>query len=294
MNVAIGGLDRPMIWRKSKAYRKQLFKKLLMGLPVVGAVGWEYRVWKRNLYFERNRENFPGSTPFYGKQWGYEADYMIETSLNDGDLVFWQVDPLSIHIHEAFARFAHRHLNHDYDSWDLCGIVKKDNGRAYVIGPNKISTLYSDLVADSRTTTLAVRRRISESSFEIDFPHNSQFNFNLINFFENSIKTISSNFQIFKFLNSIIREDSLHFPINHLTDGHLNPSKPVIISDVFSDPMLSVREGVVYSPPFFVRRFDNEYYNHNRTKNIVVDWKLLTERESRNRFVSKHNDDNRS
>jgi hypothetical protein len=35
---------------------------------------------------------------------------------------------------------------------------------------------------------------------------------------------------------------------------------------------------------------DGEYYNHNRTKNVVVDWELLVQREERNKMVSLGSD----
>ena len=65
------------------------------------------------------------------------------------------------------------------------------------------------------------------------------------------------------------------------------------ISDVFIDPIIIESESISYSPPFFVRRIDNEYYNHNRTKNIIVDWELLMQRDMKNKLVTKHQDDQR-
>ncbi len=166
MNSAINSTtisSRPMIWRRSKSYRQRLFRRLLFGLPVVASIGWEYRVWKRKLYYDRNREHFPGSTPFYGKMWGYESDYMIERSLDDGDLVFWSAHPLSLHLHEAMARFPYRHLKGDYDGWDFVGVVLKraSDGTPIVVGPMGDSLLYSDLVADYRTSTVAIRKLVT-------------------------------------------------------------------------------------------------------------------------------------
>jgi hypothetical protein len=300
MNSAIHSTissNRLSITRRSRAYRNKMFRRLLYGLPVVATVGWEYRVWKRKLYFNRNRHHFPGSTPFYGKMWGYESDYMIETSLNDGDLVFWQTDPLSIHIHEAICRFAYRHLKGDYDAWDFCGVIKKINGKCHVFGPNSISVLYSDLVADHRTTSLAIRRLVDTSSngesrhqfvsnLSTSEPHTS-INIGARGFLEYSLKTLAGSVpKLSNCLVSFVRPESRIFPLNLLTQ---NPPAVTDISEVFMDPLVNKSLGTSYSPPFFVRRFDNEYYNHNRTKNIIVDWDLLTQRDLKNRLVSEHN-----
>ena len=61
MNSAIhSGLNsgRITIMRRSKAYRQRIFKRLLFGFPIVATIGWEYRVWKRKLYYTRNRGHF--------------------------------------------------------------------------------------------------------------------------------------------------------------------------------------------------------------------------------------------
>jgi hypothetical protein len=295
------GSGRLSITRKSKAYRQKLLKRFVLGIPLIAAVGWEYRVWKRRLYYTRNRGHFPGSTPFYGKMWGYESDYMIETFLNDGDMVFWAVDPLSIHIHEAICRFPYRHLKGDYDSWDLCGIVKKVDGRVHVIGPNGVAVLYSDLVADHRTTSLAIRRLVDTSaagesrkaiasSLRVS---TAQQNVDISpwGFAEYSIKALVQRFfddrapAVRTMLLSMVREDSMSFPFSLVKEKGPEVSD---ISDAFIDPLINKSSGTSYSPPFFVRRFDNEYYNHNRTKNIVVDWDLLTQRDLKNRIVSEH------
>ena len=306
MNSAIhSGLNsgRITIMRRSKAYRQRIFKRLLFGFPIVATIGWEYRVWKRKLYYTRNRGHFPGSTPFYGKMWGYESDYMIETSLNEGDVVFWAVDPLSIHLHESIMRFPYRHIKGDYDAWDFCGVVKKVNGIAHVVGPHGEAALYSDLVADHRTTSLVIRRLVdtspgNESSARIASRlHVESISQNIDigprGFFEYSIKAIvrkyfdSPESRMHRFLLALVRPRSLAFPSAIVADKQEEYSETV---DVFMDPLVNTAAATSYSPPFFVRRVDNEYYNHNRTKNIVVDWELLMQRDLKNKIVSAHND----
>ena len=290
-----------------------MFKRFIFGLPVVATIGWEYRVWKRKLYYDRNREHFPGSTPFYGKMWGYESDYMIETSLNEGDMVFWSVDPLSIHIHESMARFPYRHIKGDYDAWDLCGIIRKRDGRAYVVGPHGNTTLYSDLVADYRTTTLAIRKLVDTSKSGTSRARLSSaihakpegcdryMRISPRGFFEYSVKAVvgryfSTNGQptrVGRVLTSLIRPESMSFPIPEVAGSDPLTVPMYEISDVFIDPIIIESESISYSPPFFVRRIDNEYYNHNRTKNIIVDWELLMQRDMKNKLVTKHQDDQR-
>ncbi len=293
-----------MIWRRSKSYRQRLFRRLLFGLPVVASIGWEYRVWKRKLYYDRNREHFPGSTPFYGKMWGYESDYMIERSLDDGDLVFWSAHPLSLHLHEAMARFPYRHLKGDYDGWDFVGVVLKraSDGTPIVVGPMGDSLLYSDLVADYRTSTVAIRKLVDTSETgsvrkrlsETVTPSNAYVGDTVHvgpqGFFEYSLKAIirSGYFSLIgSVLRRFIRNEAVDFPysVMHSLRNTIPPIKE--ICDIFNDPLI-LGESASYSPPFFVRRLDNEYYNHNRTKNIIVDWKMLQEREAKNKMVAKH------
>lgn len=242
----------------------------------MSVLGWEYRVWKRKLYYERNRLHFPGSTPYYGKMWGYEADLMIEESLEEGDLVFWSVDPLSIHITEAICRFPYRHLKGDYDAWDFCGVIKKVQGRNYVIGLNGEIVSYSNLVADYRTRSLAVRKSISSSRSRFPVsdldPSNvgEQVNVKIEprGFLELSIKTIAKKFDgnFGQFLLSLLRSPG---------------SKYAELDELFTDPF----EGE-YGAPFFVRKLDSEYYNHNRTRNIIVEWDLLMERDQKNKMFT--------
>lgn len=226
---------------------------------------------------------------------------MIETSLNDGDIVFWSADPLSIHIHEAILRFPYRHLKGDYDSWDFCGVVKKTNGRAYVVGADGVPVLYSDLVADYRTATLAVRKLVDTSGggecrhriaakLQVD-SRCSDRNIRL-HPWDCSARTLlnrhcnSSSFMR-SFFESWNPSASRQFPVDVISEDHEKLSKPIYeISDVFMDPLTF--DSISYSPPFFVRRVDNEYYNHNRTKNVIVDWELLVQRDERNKMVSKH------
>ena len=304
MNSAINSTlsaSRLNLSRQSKAYRQRIFKRLLIGFPIIATVGWEYRVWKRQLYYSRNQSFFTGSTPFYGKMWGYESDYMIETSLGDGDLVFWAADPLSIHLHEAVCRFLYRHLKGDYDAWDFCGIVKKVNGKAYVFGPDGSAVLYSDLVSDARTTSVAIRRLVDTSESgqsrrnivssikEVSFA--SRVPIDAPTLWEYSIKSVVSRFfpssesRPHSMLISLVRDSFRTFPLNALSEE--TPAF-VEISDVFNNLLVNKEAGTSYSPPFFVRRFDNEYYNHNRTKNIIVDWELLTQRDIKNKLVSEH------
>ena len=310
MNSAIHSslnANRVSILRRSKAYRQKIFKRLLFGLPIVATIGWEYRVWKRKLYYNRNRNHFPGSTPFYGKMWGYESDYTIETSLNDGDLVFWAADPLSIHIYESVCRFAYRHLKGDYDAWDFCGIVKKVDGRAHVVGPHGEAVLYSDLVADHRTTSLAIRRIVDTSpggesssniasALRVDSV-SQNIGIGPLGFLEYSLKSVVCKYfplpesRMHGFLLSLVRPSSRSFPLPLLSQRREECAE---IVDVFMDPLVNKTAATSYSPPFFVRRVDNEYYNHNRTKNIVVDWELLTQRDLKNKIVSGHSRDNTS
>jgi hypothetical protein len=304
MNSAINSTlsaSRLKLSRQSKAYRQKIFKRLLFGFPIIATVGWEYRVWKRQLYFSRNQSYFTGSAPFYGKMWGYESDYMIETSLADGDLVFWAVDPLSIHLHEAVCRFLYRRLKGDYDAWDFCGIVKKINGKAYAVGPDGCAVLYSDLVADARTTSVAIRRLVDTSeggqsrrnivSSIHEGPIESRVPIDAPTLWEYSIKSVVSRFlpssesRTHSILLSLVRDSFRTFPLNALSED--TPAY-VEISDVFNNLLVNRSAGTSYSPPFFVRRFDNEYYNHNRTKNIIVDWELLTQRDIKNKLVSEH------
>lgn len=286
-----------MIWRRSKSYRQRLFRRLLFGLPVVATVGWEYRVWKRKLYYDRNRDHFPGATPFYGKMWGYESDYMIECSLDDGDLVFWSAQPLSLHLPEAVARFPYRHLKGDYDGWDFVGVVQKrsSDGTPMVIGPFGDKILYSDLVADYRTYTVAVRKLVDTSdSHQVrnhilhnlphsDSPLSQTVHIGPMGFLEYSLKALIKSGYFGSFLQRFIRPEAMNFPYSVIY-SETAPLKE--ISDIFNDS-LTVVASASYSPPFFVRRLDNEYYNHNRTKNIIVDWNMLQEREAKNKLVAK-------
>jgi hypothetical protein len=313
MNAAINSVtatSRPAIWRRSRAYKKKILQRILIGLPVVMIVGWEYRVWKRRLYYERNREHFPGSTNFYGKMWGYESDYMIEASLKDGDMVFWSTEPLANHINEAFLRFPYRRIKGDYDSWDFVGVVKKrsTDGRAVVVGSDGKCVLYSDLVADYRTSTLAVRSLIDTSSdgrsrmrISQDLENRSPvldslpqyLQLNPLTFAELSVKSLIKRFprlESFGF-GEIVREKSRRYPLDLIADDNNNDRIPqdrfIEISDVFMNPLIFDSAQISYSPPFFVRRLDNEYHNHNRTRNIVVDWEMLQQRDKKNRLVSK-------
>jgi hypothetical protein len=273
----------------------------VFGLPVAATVGWEYRVWKRKLYYERNRLHFPGTTPFYGKMWGYESDYMIDCSLQDGDLIFWCVDPLSIHIHEAICRFLYRHINGDYDAWDFCGVVVKQSGVNHVVGSNEMTVAYSDLVADHRTSSLAIRRLVDKSpagESKLGIVSGLRMRSPEINvhvgprgFLEASakacIKRLSSGGQghFASLALSLLRKDSMNYPLQRLVE---DPPELCEIGDIFMSPLTNKILETSYSPPFYVRRFDNEYYNHNRTKNIVVDWELLTQRDLRNKLISEN------
>lgn len=282
----------------------------MIGLPIVTTIGWEYRVWKRKLYYDRNREHFPGSTPFYGKLWGYESDYMIETSLGEGDLVFWSVDPLSIHLSESLARFAYRHLKGDYDCWDFCGVVQKRDGVAVVVGPGGTYVRYSDLVADHRTCSLVVRTLIDTSpdgteraSISRMIPPITDVGLHLPMgfrvFADLSIKAIMkyiegrSAVSLSKpvtnkpspAISSLIH--NANFPLSVLL-GTDSDNRIAEIYEFFMDPLIFRNDQISYAPPFFVRRLDNEYYTHNRTKNIIVDWNLLQQRDQKNKLVTKH------
>lgn len=312
MNAAINSAtatSRPAIWRRSRAYKRKILRRIVVGLPVVMTVGWEYRVWKRRLYYERNRDHFPGSTNFYGKMWGYESDYMIEASLKEGDLVFWSGEPLANHFYEAILRFPYRHIKGDYDSWDFVGFVKKraSDGRAIVIGSDGSSILYSDLVADYRTSSMAVRSLIDTSAdgqsrqkltqdldalFPTDYPLPQYLNISPLSFIEHSIKSLLNRFSWLRSLGlgECIRRESRRFPLDILSSSQNDkiPRQDLVeISDVFMDPLIVESNQTSYSPPFFVRRLDNEYHNHNRTRNIVVDWEMLQQRDEKNRLVSK-------
>lgn len=307
MNSAVNSAtqtSRPALWRRSKAYKRKLLTRLLLGAPVVCLLGWEYRVWKRKLYYDRNKYHFPGTTPFYGKMWGYESDFMIEESLGEGDLVFWSVDPLSIHIHEAICRFAYRHLKGDYDSWDFCGILRKFGGRMHVVGACGESVLYSDLVADYRTRSLAVRKLVESgpekvvrsricSKVEVLPEQVHQYlNIGSQGFLELSLKAIlrrlkADNSSLGELIMmSFLRPKNLWYPLDVIIDEQKHGEKKFVeLVDVFGDESLR-GDSFLYSPPFFVRRLDSEYYNHNRTRNVVVDWELLMQRDQKNRMVA--------
>jgi hypothetical protein len=299
MNAAINSASvagRPTIWRRSRAYKRKIMQRILFGLPIVMTLGWEYRVWKRKLYYERNRYHFPGSTYFYGKMWGYESDSMIESSLKEGDMVFWSGDPLSFHLHEAILRFPYRRIKGDYDSWDFVGFIKKrdTDGSIMVVGPDGASVSYSDLVADYRTLTLAVRSLIDtsdggQSRAKIvdslsDASPGQYLKISPRTIAESSLKAVIRKFSSFKFLGSFIRPQMTMYPMDLI--GATQNGEMVEISDVFMDPLVVDSQRISYSPPFFVRRLDNEYYNHNRTKNVVVDWNMLQQRDFKNRLVS--------
>ena len=272
-------------------------------------VGWEFRVWKRRLYYERNRDHFPGSTNFYGKMWGYESDYMIESSLSDGDMIFWSGEPLANHIHQAILRFPYRHIKGDYDSWDFVGLVKKraSDGRAVVVGSNGSAVFYSDLVADYRTSTIAVRSLIDTSaggqsrakiSQELvnraQMPHQLPQYIPLTprSFADHSIISLMKRFTwlgsmgLGRFVSGHTRRYPLDI-ISSAPSDKVPQDENLEISDIFMNPLIFESAQVSYSPPFFVRRLDNEYHNHNRTRNIVVDWEMLQQRDQKNRLVSK-------
>jgi hypothetical protein len=235
--------------------------------------------------------------------WGYESDYMIEESLRDGDLVFWAVDPLSIHVHEAIARFLFRRLKGDYDAWDFCGIARKDGNRMLVLGPNRDAVIYSDLVADYRTRSLAIRRLVDTSRDQETTERlkenikpcgtSESIEIGARGFLENSMRVLLKKLysepetRYHSRLASVLRPEFRHFPLDVL--GHPSASELIEVSDIFMNPLVNPHNETSYSPPFYVRRFDNEYYNHNSTKNVVVDWELLTQRDMKNRLVSEHN-----
>ena len=307
MNSAVNSAtqtSRPALWRRSKAYKRKLITRILLGAPVVSVLGWEYRVWKRKLYYDRNKHHFPGATPFYGKMWGYESDKMIEESLGEGDLVFWSVDPLSIHIPEAICRFAYRHLKGDYDSWDFCGILRMFGGRMHVVGPSGESALYSDLVADYRTRSLAVRKLVESgpekvvrsgicNKVEVNPEQIHEYmNIGSQGFFELSLKAILVRLKAAKsslgefIMMSFLRPNNLWYPLDVIFDNQTHGERRFVeLVDVIGDESLG-GENFLYSPPFFVRRLDSEYYNHNRTRNVVVDWELLVQRDQKNRMVA--------
>ena len=311
MNAAINSVtatSRPAIWRRSRAYKRKILQRIAVGLPVVMIAGWEYRVWKRKLYYERNRDHFPGTTNFYGKMWGYESDYMIEASLKEGDMVFWSGEPLANHIHEAVLRFPYRRIKGDYDSWDFVGLVKKrsTDGRAVVIGDHGQTVFYSDLVADYRTSTLAVRSLIDTSAGERSRMRISQdlenrstrvdpppmyLQLSWLDFAELSVKSLIARFpRLESFgLGRFVRENSRRYPLDLVgsASDRIPQDRFVEISDVFMNPLIFDTAQISYSPPFFVRRLDNEYHNHNRTRNIIVDWEMLQQRDQKNRLVSK-------
>jgi hypothetical protein len=234
--------------------------------------------------------------------WGYESDYMIERSLGEGDLVFWSSHPLSLHLHEAFARFPYRHLKGDYDGWDFVGVIRlrASDKAPQVVGPFGDTVLYSDLVADYRTSSVAVRKLVdtSESSsvkkYILEHLPTSPSNeaslvvpIGLQAFWEYSIKAIIVSGYA-SGLTRFLRPEAKEFPYQVLPcEPRASPYDVKEICDVFNDPLI-VSDDASYSPPFFVRRLDNEYYNHNRTKNIIVDWKLLEDREAKNKLVAKH------
>lgn len=104
---------------------------LLAATPFGLVIYWEACRFKKLYYdFAHARRDFRGDTAFYGKQWGYTTDYLIESSLRDGDLVFFAYDPDSLHLHEAARKWL---LNWwSGCSYDEVGIVFREHGTCYV------------------------------------------------------------------------------------------------------------------------------------------------------------------
>lgn len=105
-----------------------------MCLPfAVYYVYWEHR---RNRLLEEElpalRSRFQGDTPFYGKLWGYATDYFLETSLQDGDLVFFSKDSHSLPFSSAFSRaFLHFLLSYIIPSPSLSDDDKKNRNVSF-------------------------------------------------------------------------------------------------------------------------------------------------------------------
>ncbi|PHJ19745.1 hypothetical protein CSUI_006426 [Cystoisospora suis] len=111
----------------------------------VYCVYWERR---RNRLFEEElpalRSRFQGDTPFYGKLWGYATDYFLETSLQDGDLVFFSKHSHSLPFFSAFSRaFLHFLLSYFIPSPSLSDDDKKNRNAFFKKDSTEVSSSLS-------------------------------------------------------------------------------------------------------------------------------------------------------
>mmetsp|Transcript_92264 Transcript_92264/g.246698 ORF Transcript_92264/g.246698 Transcript_92264/m.246698 type:complete len:245 (+) Transcript_92264:16-750(+) len=137
--------------------------RVAAAVGTTAVAGWEFR--RRQLIAQRDqtREDFRGSSSFYGKMWGWEVDYQLMITFWDGDLVLAQHHLPGLPVHEAMLVALRRAWYKS--SWDMVGVVHRPGGRVDVAmlgrapGQEGVHALgYADLLAAASTGVVAVRR----------------------------------------------------------------------------------------------------------------------------------------
>eukprot|EP00916_Digyalum_oweni_P015366 GHVL01025139.1.p1 GENE.GHVL01025139.1~~GHVL01025139.1.p1 ORF type:complete len:404 (-),score=43.67 GHVL01025139.1:25-1236(-) len=133
-------------------------------IPFSYALFWEARRASRLMYAHQVRRLYSDNTyglPYYGRTFGYETDYTIETGLKDGDIVLLGDDIKSKHILSAIFNCILKYLT--MLNWDKIGIIMHRFGQAYVVelsGMGQIIwTRYHDRVYQTGAAgSVAIRR----------------------------------------------------------------------------------------------------------------------------------------
>ncbi|KAF4664188.1 hypothetical protein FOL47_005257 [Perkinsus chesapeaki] len=145
--------------RLDKIVNKRVRRFVIASPFLLYLVAWECVVWRRKRFYVKQRKNFTGDTPFYGKAWGMETDYLLELALNDGDLIVVCYDPEALHWPVAMGFYLKTLLlgRAVGEGWNRIGIVCRKGSETWVHfaeGPE----LYGEVLADYRVSYVAVRK----------------------------------------------------------------------------------------------------------------------------------------
>ncbi|KAF4652807.1 hypothetical protein FOZ61_009410 [Perkinsus olseni] len=141
-------------------FRNKRVRRFVIASPfLLYLVAWECVVWRRKRFYIKQRNNFTGDTPFYGKAWGMETDYLLELALADGDLIVVCYDPEALHWPLALLFYIKTLLlgRAVGEGWNRIGIVCRKGPDCWVHfaeGPE----LYGEVLADYRVSYVAVRK----------------------------------------------------------------------------------------------------------------------------------------
>lgn len=141
-------------------FRNKRVRRFVIASPfLLYLIAWECVVWRRRRFYVKQRKNFTGNTPFYGKAWGMETDYLLELALSDGDLIVVCYDPEALHWPHAMMFYLKTLLlgRAVGEGWNRIGIVCR-KGANCLVNFAEGAELYGEVLADYRVSYVAVRK----------------------------------------------------------------------------------------------------------------------------------------